>query len=61
MPDLDARLATQTTKDVSTRLRLTAVLRGQTIGEVLTEALDGALPSAAALADQMKGAGTYAH
>ena len=61
MADLDARLATRTTEDVSRRLRLTAVLRGKPIGELLTEVLDGALPSAAALADQLKGPVTDEH
>jgi hypothetical protein len=49
MAELETRLATRTTADVSRRLRLTAVLRGKQIGELVTEVLDGALPSAADL------------
>jgi uncharacterized protein (DUF2342 family) len=53
MAELETRLATRTTQDVSQRLRLTAVLRGKQIAELLTEVLDGALPSAADLGRQL--------
>jgi hypothetical protein len=59
-----ARLAARISKDTDERLRMLVLLRCRqatrrvSLSRVLTEVLDGALPSAAELADQMRGAVT---
>ena len=55
MAELDVRLVTRTTTDVSRRLRLTAVLRDKQISELLTEVLENALPSSADLGRRLLG------
>ena len=60
-PAFDARLATRLSRDVNTRLRLLALVRHVRLCRLLDQLLDQALPSAAELTDQMKGATTDGH
>lgn len=60
-PAYDARLATRLSRDVNTRLRLLALVRHVRLSRLLDQLLDQALPSAAELTDQMKGATTDGH
>jgi uncharacterized protein (DUF1778 family) len=61
MDTYDARLATRVTGDVRRRLKIAARLRDLTISAFLTEVLEGALPTDAQLADQVKGHATDEH
>lgn len=54
---LTARLATRIDPKVDERLRLLAHLRRKRMGHVLTELLDGALPSADELTEQIRNGG----
>lgn len=49
----DARLATRITNPVDLRLRMLALLRGESLGRVLDSVLDEALPRAEELAAQL--------
>lgn len=49
----DARLATRITTPVDLRLRMLALLKGQSLSHVLDSVLDEALPSADLLASQL--------
>jgi hypothetical protein len=50
----DARLATRITTPVDLRLRMLALLKGQSLSHVLDSVLDEALPAADLLASQLK-------
>ena len=49
------RLVAEISEDTDRRLRLLVVLRRQSLTRVLTDVLDGALPSCAELAARMTG------
>jgi hypothetical protein len=57
MTDPDARLGQRIPPPLARRLRLAAAVRGTSMRALLVQALDRALPTAAELADQMRGAG----
>jgi uncharacterized protein (DUF2342 family) len=50
----DARLATRITASVDLRLRMLALLKGQSLSHVLDSVLDETLPAADKLASQLK-------
>lgn len=54
MVEKTARVTARIGRDVDERLRLLAHLRRKRMGYVLTEVLDGALPSADELTDQIR-------
>jgi hypothetical protein len=56
----DARLATRITSAVDRRLRMLALVRGQSLSHVLDGLLDEALPPADELASQLAGPETEA-
>ncbi|MHB1431492.1 MAG: hypothetical protein ACYCVZ_05180 [Streptosporangiaceae bacterium] len=52
------RIATSIGAEVNHRLRLAALLRNRRLSSLLTELLDGSLPSAAELTEQLSEAAT---
>lgn len=53
----DKRLATQIRPDVDERLRLLAAATGRRIGHLISDLLDGCLPTRAELADRIREGG----
>jgi len=51
MAQTDPRLAARIRPDIDERLRLLAAVTGRRVGQVLTDLLDSALPTAVELAD----------
>ncbi len=50
----DPRLAARIRPDVDERLRLLAAVTGRRVGHLLSELLDGCLPTAGELADRIR-------